>query len=97
VLNLRTMTQNCIYCIKHQAEKMYWRSGGITSCILNLGTRCRWVVSFTPRPLCPLEKIFWYPFDRSVGAPQSRSGRGGEEKKIPSPVGSRIPVVQSVT
>jgi len=25
-------------------------SGGIAPCILNLGTGCRWVVSFTPRP-----------------------------------------------
>jgi hypothetical protein len=32
-----------------------WRdmgSVGIAQCILNLGTRCRWVVSLTPRPLC---------------------------------------------
>jgi hypothetical protein len=27
--------------------------GGIAPRILNLGTRCRWVVSFTPRPLYP--------------------------------------------
>jgi hypothetical protein len=31
--------------------KAYWRSGGIVPRILDLGTRRRWVVSFTPRPL----------------------------------------------
>jgi len=33
--------------------KTYWRSGGIVPHILNFGTRCRWVVGFTPRPLYP--------------------------------------------
>jgi hypothetical protein len=28
--------------------------------------------------------------------PLSRSGRGGEEEKIPAPTGNRIPVVQPV-
>jgi hypothetical protein len=31
--------------------KVYWGSGGIASRILDLGTRWRRVVSFTPRPL----------------------------------------------
>jgi len=35
---------------KHQAMETYWRSGGIAPLILDLGTRCRWAVSFTPRP-----------------------------------------------
>jgi hypothetical protein len=34
----------------------YWGSGGIAPRILNLGTRWRWVVSFTPRPLYPRER-----------------------------------------
>jgi hypothetical protein len=38
---------------KHQAMKRYWASGGIAPRILDLGTRWRWVVSFTPRPLYP--------------------------------------------
>jgi hypothetical protein len=38
------------------------------------------VVSFVPQPLYPQGKIPWYPFDRRLGWPQSRSGRGGEEK-----------------
>jgi hypothetical protein len=28
----------------------------------------------------PPEKSPWYPLDRRLGGPQSRSGRGGEEK-----------------
>jgi hypothetical protein len=32
-----------------------------------------------PRPLYPQEKNPWYPLDRRLGGPQSRSGRGGEE------------------
>jgi len=52
--------------------------------ILNLGTRWRRVVSTTPRPLyprgsCPRSHLYG-----RLGGPQSRSGRGGEEKKIPS-------------
>jgi hypothetical protein len=35
----------------------------------------------TPRPFYPLGKSSRYQFDRSIGRPQSRSGRGGEEKK----------------
>jgi hypothetical protein len=31
--------------------KAYWGSGGITPRILDIRTRGRWVVSFTPRPL----------------------------------------------
>jgi hypothetical protein len=38
---------------KHQALKAYWGGGGTAPRILDLGTRQRWVVSFTPRPLYP--------------------------------------------
>jgi hypothetical protein len=54
-----------IYClIKHHAMNTYWGSGGIAPHILNLGTRWRWVVSFTPRPLYPLGRAPRYPLDR---------------------------------
>jgi len=61
--------------------KTYCECGGITPRILNLGTRWRWVVSFTPQPLYPWGKSPWYPLDRRLGGPYSQSGRGGEEKK----------------
>jgi len=36
--------------------KTYWGSGGTAPCILDLGTRWRWVVSFTPWLLYPRER-----------------------------------------
>jgi hypothetical protein len=65
---------------KHHAMKTYWGIGGIATRIPDLGTRWKWVVSFTPRPLYPKGKNPWYPWDRTLGGPQSRSGRAGEEK-----------------
>jgi hypothetical protein len=46
-------------------------SGGIAPRILDLGTRWRWVVSFTALPLYPQGKRTWYPLDRRLGGPQS--------------------------
>jgi hypothetical protein len=40
--------------------------------------------SFTARPLYPQGKNPWYPLDRKLGGPQSRSGHGGEEKNSQS-------------
>jgi hypothetical protein len=77
-----------LYLIKHHAIKTYWGSGGIVPRILELGTRWRWVVSFTPRPLYPQVKSPWYPSDRRLGGPRSRSGRGSEEKNSQLPPGT---------
>jgi hypothetical protein len=52
----------------------------MAQCILNLGTRGRWVVSYTPRPVYPRGKSLRYALDRGLSGLQSRSGRGGEEK-----------------
>jgi hypothetical protein len=57
-------------------------SGGITPRILDLGTRWRWVVSFTPRPLYPQGKNPWYPLDRRLGGPRSQSGRASAVHKL---------------
>jgi hypothetical protein len=57
---------------KHHAIKTYCGSGGISSCILDIGTRWGWVVSFMPLPLYPQGKSPWYPLDRGLGGPQSR-------------------------
>jgi hypothetical protein len=72
---------------KHHAMKAYWGSGSITPSILDFGTRWRWVDSFTPRLLYPQGKNLRYPFDRRLGGPQSRRGRGGEEKNSHPPSG----------
>jgi len=43
----------------------------------------------------PTGKEPQYSLSRSLGGPQSRSGRGGEEKKIPDSAGNRTPVIRS--
>jgi hypothetical protein len=83
---------------KHHTMKTYWRSGGIAPLILDLGIRWRCVVSFTPRSLYPQGKSPWYPLDRRLGGPQSRSGDCDEEK-IPSSrreSNPRTPLIQPV-
>jgi hypothetical protein len=57
---------------EHHATKAYWGSGGTATRILELGTRWRWVVSFTPRPLYPQGKRPWYPLDGRLGGPQNQ-------------------------
>jgi hypothetical protein len=57
-----------------------WRSGCIDPRFLDLGTSCRWVVSFTPWTLYPQGNFPRYPLDRRLGGPQYRSGKRGEEK-----------------
>jgi hypothetical protein len=55
---------------KHDAMKTYWGSGGIAPRLLDLGTRWKWVVSFTHRPRYPQGKSPWYPLKRRLGGPQ---------------------------
>jgi hypothetical protein len=71
----------------------YWGSEGRA---LDLAIRWRWVVSFTPRPLYPQGRSPWYPLDRKLGGPQSRSGRGGEEKNSQPLPGLEPPIIQPV-
>jgi hypothetical protein len=77
----------CFSLTEHHAMKVYWRSGFITPRILDLGTRWRWVVSFTPLPLYTQGNSPWCPLHRRLDGPQSRSGRGGEEKNSQPPSG----------
>jgi len=48
----------CLIKVRHGDV---WGSGETPPRILNLGTRCRWVVNFTPRPLYPREKSYHLP------------------------------------
>jgi hypothetical protein len=68
-------------------------SGGIYPRVSALDTIWRWVVSFTPRPLYPQVNSPWYPLDRKPGGPQSRSGRGGEEKNFQTLPGLEPPII----
>jgi hypothetical protein len=63
----------------------------------DLGTRWRGVISLTPRPLYPEGKSPWYPLDRRLGGPQSRSGHsGGEEKNSNLLPGLEPPIIQPI-
>jgi hypothetical protein len=55
-------------------------SGDIAPCILNLNTRWRWVVKFTPRSLYPLGKRPSYSFNRRLSGLQSWFRHDSEEK-----------------
>jgi hypothetical protein len=63
----------------------YYGSWSIAPRILDLATRWRWVVSFTPLPLYPQGRSPWYTLDSRVSGPQSRSGHGVEENSQPPP------------
>jgi hypothetical protein len=76
--------------------KAYWGSGGVAPRILDVGTRLRWVLSFTHRPLYPQAKSPWYPLDTRLGGPQSRSGRGDEEQNFQPLPGLEPPIIQPV-
>jgi hypothetical protein len=54
-----THEDRCMYkrkVVPVYAVKAYRGSGGVAPPILNLGTRWRWVVNSTPRPLCLRER-----------------------------------------
>jgi hypothetical protein len=72
-----------------------WR---YSSTILDLGTRWKWVVSFTTRSLYPRGKSPLYRLNMRLGGPRSRSGCCGVEKMFlplagiePWPFSSSLP------
>jgi hypothetical protein len=69
--------------IKHYAMKTFGGSWCIEPRFLDLGTRWRWVVSFTPRPLYLWGKSHQYPSVRRLGGPQSWSGNMETWKFLP--------------
>jgi hypothetical protein len=73
------------------------RSRGMVPRILDLGTRWRWVVSFTPGRFTPQLKSPCCPLDRRLCGPQSRPGRGGEERNSQPLSGLEPPIMQPVT
>jgi hypothetical protein len=63
---------------------MPWRHMGewrYSSTILDIGTRWRWVVSFTPLPLNPRGKTLRYPLDRRLDAVEERQILNCRESK----------------
>jgi hypothetical protein len=65
--------------------KAYWVNGGIAPRILDLSTRWRWVVSFTPRQPYRQGKSPVYPLDRWLGGPHWAGLDAVSKRKIPSP------------
>jgi hypothetical protein len=55
------------------------------------------VVNSMPRPLYPSGNSPWYPLDRRLDRPQSRSGHGGEEKIFQPLPGLEPPIIQPNT
>jgi hypothetical protein len=51
---------------------------------------------YAPAALPPQGKSPWYPLDRRLGGPQSRSGPGGEEKNSQPLPGLEPPIIQPV-
>jgi hypothetical protein len=76
--------------------KAYRGSGGLAQRIFDLGTRWNWVVSFTSRPFYLQEESPRYPLNRRLSGPQSRSGRGGEEKNSQILPGLELSFIKSV-
>jgi hypothetical protein len=76
--------------------KAHWGSGGIVPRILDLGTRWRWVISFTSRSLYPQGKT---PGTHWIGSwVGSTAGMDAVvRRKIPSPYrDSNPPIIQPV-
>jgi hypothetical protein len=84
-----------VFLTQHHAMNAYWRNGGIAPHIIELGTRWRWVVSFTFRRLYPQGKSSLYSLDRRLFGPQSRSGRGGGKKNSQLLPGPEPPIILS--
>jgi hypothetical protein len=72
------VTHKIVPVPNHHVMAIYGRVE-MKSRILNLGTRWRWVVSFTPQPLYPQVNFLRYPLDRRF---LSRSGRCGVEEDL---------------
>ena len=75
--------------------KMYGSVAVKLLCILNFGTRWRWLVSFTLKPSYSRGYCYVFPWVGSwLGAILSRSRRCEREKNL-VPVGSRASISQS--
>jgi hypothetical protein len=82
----------------NELSSVPWRRMGTwrySSTILELGTRWRWVVTFTPRPPYPRGKGPRCSLQRRLDGPENRSWCCLTEKSL-SLDGNRTPAVQSI-
>jgi hypothetical protein len=80
---------------RHEGVLREWKYS--SHAFFGIGTRWRWLVSFTPRKLYSQGKSPWYPLDRRLGGLQRQSGRDGEEKNSRHLPGLEPPIMQPVT
>jgi hypothetical protein len=73
-----------LFFTEHHAMKVYCSNGGIAPSILLPRHQLEVSGQLHATAALPHGRRPWYPLDRMLGGPQSRSGRGGEEK-IPIP------------
>jgi hypothetical protein len=77
------MTSACLCFNSAPRHEGVLKGGGIALRILDLGTRWRWVVSFTPQPLYTKEGV---PGTHSIGGWMGpRAGLDTVKRKIPNP------------
>jgi hypothetical protein len=84
--NRRNSVVKLSLCLtKYDAMKTYGSVAVTTARILNLGSRRRWVVRFTPRPLYPGRRSPRYPLDKEAGwAPEPVWVRWWREESLPA-------------
>jgi hypothetical protein len=51
------------------------------ACLVNFGTKWTWLVTSTPRPICWLELLVLFQFNRNLGENRSKSGSFWEERR----------------
>jgi hypothetical protein len=100
-IQLHLVAESCTICSsrsKRLVRKLlntpfyYWQPPAF----FYLSTRWRWMVSFMPRPLYSQGKSPWYSLDRRLYGPQSRLGRGDEQKNSQPLPGLEPPIIQPV-
>jgi hypothetical protein len=75
--------------------KTYCGSGGSAACILNLGTKWKWDLSFTPRTLYLRGKNPRYQLDTGLAGPRADLEAMAKRKySIIAPAENWAPVVQ---
>jgi hypothetical protein len=81
---------------EHHAKKAYWEVEVQLHLILTSALDGgEWSAS-RPRQLYLQGKSLWYTLDRRLDGPQSRSGRGGEEKNFQPLPGLEPPIIQAI-
>jgi hypothetical protein len=86
----------CFFLTEHHATKAYWEwRYSSTHSLTSALDGGEWSHS-RPGRFTLKGKSTWYPLARRLGGPQSRFGRGGEEKNSQPLPGIETPIIQPV-